>query len=290
MNNSKCILGISCYFHDAAAALVRGGKVIAASHEERFTRKKQDSDFPENAIEFCLKEAGITMADVEAVVFYEKPFLKFERLLTQILQGFPQTYWLLYEMMTQWVGKKLWIRHIVSKSLRIAPEKVLFTEHHTSHAASAYLVSPFDRATIVTIDGVGEKATTSISIGEGNTIRMLKEIHFPHSIGLLYSAFTAWLGFEVNEGEYKVMGMAPYGKPLYVDKVRKLVRMHDDGSYELDLKYFLFHTSSDTSFSRQFVTLFGKPRKPDTHFFYRKFRLSPLFRRASQGLCQDCPR
>ncbi len=267
MNNSKYILGISCYFHDAAAALIQGGKVVAASHEERFTRKKQDSDFPEHAIEFCLKEAGITMADVEAVVFYEKPFLKFERLLTQILQGFPQTYWLLFEMMTQWVGKKLWVRHVVSKALHISPQKVLFTEHHMSHAASAYFVSPFEKATIVTIDGVGEKATTTVSVGEGNSIRMLKEIHFPHSIGLLYSAFTAWLGFEVNEGEYKVMGMAPYGRPLYVDKVRKMVKMHEDGSYELNLKYFLFHTSSDTSFSHKFVQLFGKPRKANTHFF-----------------------
>jgi carbamoyltransferase len=261
------ILGISCYFHDAAAALIKDGHLIAASHEERFSRKKHDSDFPRLAIEFCLTQAGISIKEVDAVVFYEKPFLKFERIMLSVLQGYPHTYHLLSQMMMQWAKKKLWIRHNITTELGISPQKVLFSKHHFSHAASAFFPSPFTDAVVITVDGVGEKATTAISIGHNNTLKTLKEIEFPHSLGLLYSAFTAWLGFEVNEGEYKVMGMAPYGSPKYVDKVKKLIHQRPDGSFTLDLSYFRFHTSPTHSFTPKLVELFGKPRRPDTHFF-----------------------
>jgi len=260
------ILGISCFFHDAAAALLRDGQLLAAAEEERFTRKKHDFEFPANAIEFCLRTGGIAARDLDYVVFFEKPFVKFERLLLTSLQEFPRSYPLFREAMITWLGDKLWIKQLIQKRLGVAPEKILFSEHHLSHAASAFFCSPFDEAAILTVDGVGEWTTASLGVGRGTEIRLTKEIRFPHSLGLLYSAFTAFLGFEVNDGEYKVMGMAPFGIPRYVDKVHKVVRTHRDGSFELDMDYFSFHYSTHRTFSRKFEALFGSPRRPRADF------------------------
>src|SRR5690349_9914461 len=256
------ILGISCYFHDAAAALLTDGMLVAAAEEERFTRKKHDYEFPQNAIDFCLKAGCLKSADLDYVVFFEKPFLKFERLLISSLQTFPQAYKVFREAMISWLGDKLWIKQLIQKRLGVAESKILFSDHHMSHAASAFLCSPFDEAAILTIDGVGEWTTASWGTGRGNEIKLTGQTEFPHSIGLLYSAFTAFLGFEVNEGEYKVMGMAPYGQPRYVDKVWKVVKQHEDGSFSLDMSYFSFHHSTDKTFNRRFVELFGEPRPP----------------------------
>jgi carbamoyltransferase len=261
------ILGVSCYFHDAAAALLRDGALVAAAEEERFSRKKHDFGFPENAIDFCLRTAGIKPGDLDYLVFFEKPFLKFERLLLTSMQTFSRSLRVFREAMLTWLGDKIWIRHLIQNKLGLPSEKILFSEHHLSHAASSFLCSPFEEAAILTIDGVGEWTTASIGVGKGNQVRLLKEIRFPHSLGLLYSAFTAFLGFEVNEGEYKVMGMAPFGKPNYVDQVKKLIRLHGDGSFELDMDYFSFHHSSEQTYNRKFVDLFGAPRPPESHFF-----------------------
>src|SRR6516225_3101075 len=261
------ILGISCFFHDAAAALLRDGQLLAAAEEERFTRKKHDFEFPANAIEFCLRTGGIAARDLDYVVFFEKPFVKFERLLLTSLQEFPRSYPLFREAMITWLGDKLWIKQLIQKRLGVAPEKILFSEHHLSHAASAFFCSPFDEAAILTVDGVGEWTTASLGVGRGTEIRLTKEIRFPHSIGLLYSAFTAFLGFEVNDGEYKVMGMAPYGQPRYIDKVWRLVRQNGDGSFSLDMDYFCFHHSTDRTYNQRFIDLFGDPRPSKMLFF-----------------------
>jgi carbamoyltransferase len=261
------ILGISCYFHDAAAALIRDGELIAAAEEERFSRKKHDYEFPQNAIDFCLKFGNINSQDLDYVVFFEKPFIKFERLLLCSMQTFPSSLKLFREAMITWLGDKLWIRHLIQKKLKLPASKILFSEHHLSHAASAFFCSPFDESAILTVDGVGEWTTATMGIGKGTDIKILKEIRFPHSLGLLYSAFTAYLGFEVNEGEYKVMGMAPFGEPKYVDKVNKLIRLSGDGSFELNMEYFSFHQSSEKTYNRKFEDLFGPSRKPDSYFF-----------------------
>jgi len=261
------ILGISCYFHDASAALLRDGELIAAAEEERFTRKKHDYEFPQHAIDFCLKIGGINSPDLDYVVFFEKPFIKFERLILSSMQMFPKSHRVFREAMVSWLGDKLWIKHLIQKKLNVPASKIFFSEHHLSHAASAFFCSPFDEAAILTVDGVGEWTTASLGVGKGTEIRLVKEIRFPHSLGLLYSAFTAFLGFEVNEGEYKVMGMAPFGKPRYVDKVRKLIRTSRDGSFELDMDYFSFHYSTDNTFNGKFVELFGIPRSPKALFF-----------------------
>ena len=261
------VLGISCYFHDAAAALLVDGKLIAAAEEERFTRKKHDYEFPQRAIDFCLRMGRIDATDLDYVVFFEKPFVKFERLLLSSMQTFPRSHRVFREAMITWLGDKLWIKHLIQKRLGIAPTRILFSEHHLSHAASSFFCSPFEEAAILSVDGVGEWTTASIGIGKGTEIRLLKEIRFPHSIGLLYSAFTAFLGFEVNEGEYKVMGMAPFGTPKYVDKVHKLIRIGNDGSFELDLDYFCFHYSTDQTFNGKFTDLFGPSRDPKAYFF-----------------------
>ncbi|MBI3782728.1 MAG: hypothetical protein HY270_04930 [Deltaproteobacteria bacterium] len=261
------ILGISCFYHDAAAALIVDGKLIAASEEERFSRKKHDSDFPRLAVRFCLDRAGISIQDVDYVVFYEKPFVKFERILTTSLQVVPKSWKVFGDAMTTWLLDKLWVKNIIRSELGIPTDRILFSEHHLSHAASTFLCSPFDEAAILTVDGVGEWATATMGVGKGNSIRLLREIRFPHSIGLLYSAFTAFLGFEVNEGEYKVMGMAPYGQPKYVDKVYKLIHVDNDGSFWLDMDYFCFHHSSTQTYNQKFVDLFGEPRDPSWHFF-----------------------
>ena len=264
------ILGISCYYHDAAAVLLCDGELVAAAEEERFSRKKHDSDFPSLAIQFCLEIAGITSQDLDWVVFYEKPFDKFERILKTALQTYPKSYRVFRESMMTWLVDKLWIRHAIQSELDLPSERVLFTQHHLSHAASSFYASPFEESAILTVDGVGEWATAAYGIGKGTDITLTKELRFPHSVGLLYSAFTAFLGFQVNEGEYKVMGMAPYGEPRYVDKVRQVVRQFDDGSVELDMDYFCFHHSTVRTFNRKFEDLFGQPREPEVLFFTKE--------------------
>ncbi len=261
------ILGISCYYHDAAAALLRDGQLLAAAEEERFSRVKHDFGFPRNAIRFCLETGGITGADLDYVVFFEKPFRKFDRILMTVLQTYPRSWKVFRESMITWMVDKLWVGSTIEEELGVPKEKVLFCEHHLSHAASAFLCSPFEEAAILTVDGVGEWVTSTWGTGRGNEIRLVKQTEFPHSLGLLYSAFTAFLGFEVNEGEYKVMGMAPYGQPRYLDKVWKLVRQNNDGSFSLDMDYFCFHHSTERTFNHRFVDLFGEPRPPKMQFY-----------------------
>ena len=244
--------------------------LLAAAEEERFSRVKHDYGFPRNAIQFCLDQAGLEGRDLDYVVFFEKPFRKFDRILMTTLQTYPQSWRVFRESMISWMIDKLWVGTTLQSELGINKGKVLSCEHHLSHAASAYLCSPFDEAAILTVDGVGEWATSSYGVGRGNDIRLSKQMEFPHSIGLLYSAFTAFLGFEVNEGEYKVMGMAPYGVARYVDKVWKLVRPNPDGSFSLDMEYFCFHYSTKRTYSQKFVALFGEPRPPALQFFTKE--------------------
>ena len=272
------ILGISCYYHDSAAALIKDGEIVAAAEEERFSRIKHDFDFPENAIDFCLRQAGITSKDLDYVVFYEKPFHKFERILMTTLQTFPRSWKAFREAMITWLGDKLWVKSIIKDKLRIKDNKVLFGGHHLSHAASAFYPSPFEEAAILTVDGVGEWTTAAMGVGKGTEIQLLKEIKFPHSLGLLYSAFTAFLGFKVNNGEYKVMGMAPYGQPKYTDKIYdNLVKVAEDGSFRLDMDYFSFHYSDTRTFNSKFVELFGKPRDLEMNFFTSGTRFPTYF-------------
>ena len=268
------ILGISCYYHDSAAALLKDGSLVAAAEEERFTRKKHDYSFPDNAIDFCLRQAGITSADLEYVVFYEKPFLKFERILMNNLQTFPRSWAVFRESMITWFNEKLWIKGRILTKLDIPDKKLLFIEHHLSHAASAFFCSPYDEAAILTIDGVGEWTTATYGKAVGdwngdgqNRIDLLGEIKYPHSLGLLYSAFTAFLGFKVNNGEYKVMGMAPYGRPNRVEDVYKLIEVGEDGSFRLNMDYFSFHHSTSRTFNGKFTGVFGEPRVHDSEFY-----------------------
>jgi carbamoyltransferase len=268
------ILGISCFYHDAAAALLRDGELIAAGEEERFSRKKHDYNFPELAIDFCLETAGIKAGDLDYVVFHEKPLVKFERILMTVLGAYPKTSTVFREAMVSWFNEKLWIKGRILKKLGIRQDRILFSEHHMSHAASTLFCSPFADAAIMTVDGVGEWTTTTLGRGRAdwngggeNRIELFEEIHFPNSLGLLYSAFTAFLGFEVNEGEYKVMGMAPYGEPRYLDKVYKLVDVNSDGSFRLNMEYFAFHKSTEHSFNSRFADLFGTPRRSDADFY-----------------------
>lgn len=268
------IIGISCYYHDAAACILRDGELLAAAAEERFSRKKHDSGFPHRAIDFCLETAGITTEQIDYVVFYEKPLLKFERILLSSLSTYPRSITFFRESMISWFNEKLWIKSQLLEKLNIPTNKLLFVEHHLSHAASSFFASPFDEAAILTIDGVGEwttaaigKATGSFTETGGNSLNLTNEIRFPHSVGLLYSAFTAYLGFRVNNGEYKVMGMAPFGQPRYVDEVHKVVNIGDDGSLHLDMDYFSFQYSATRTFNRKFEDLFGPRRAPEREFF-----------------------
>ena len=268
------ILGISCYYHDAAAALLQDGVLVAAAEEERFTRIKHDYGFPSQSIDFCLRQAGITAADLDHVVFYEKPLQKFERILQTTLQTFPKSWGVFRESMITWFNEKLWIKGEILTKLNIPDEKLHFVEHHLSHAASAFFCSPYDEAAILTVDGVGEWTTATIGRatadwdGKGkNQINLFGEVKFPHSLGLLYSAFTAFLGFQVNEGEYKVMGMAPYGQPTRVDDVYKLFEVGDDGSFRLNMEYFSFHHSTSKTFNGNFTKLFGDPRVHESDFY-----------------------
>lgn len=260
-------LGVSCFFHDAAAALLNDGTLVAAAEEERFTRRKHDYNFPEKAIEFCLRRAQITGQQLNSVVFFEKPFLKLERILTTTASNYPQSCEVFQKAMITWLKDKLWIRGKLANYLKIDPRKIIFCEHHLSHAASSFFCSPFRDAAILTVDGVGEWATATFGEGSGTDLKLQGEIRFPHSLGLLYSAFTALLGFEVNEGEYKVMGMAPFGRPVYKDKVEKLIRLGSDGSFNLDMKYFCFDRSSTDTYNEKFIELFGPPRAPESPFF-----------------------
>jgi carbamoyltransferase len=260
------ILGISAYYHDAAAALVVEGKIISAAQEERFTRKKNDPDFPRQAIQFCLHHASLTPARLDAVVFYDKPLLKFTRLLETYLAVAPGGGRTFPTVMSNWLGEKLDLRKAIRAELpELRPDcRILFTEHHQSHAASAFYPSPFDEAAILTIDGVGEWATTIIGHGRGNVIKMMKELRFPHSLGLVYSAFTDYCGFRINSGEYKLMGLAPYGEPKYADVIRRdLLDIKPDGSFRLNLDYFNF-LHGTTMTNKNFHALFGgPPRGPE---------------------------
>lgn len=264
------ILGISCYYHDSAACLLKDGLPLAMVEEERFTRKKHDNSFPEKAIEFCFKKGKAKPTDLDFVIFYEKPFVKFERLLRQSLFFWPKSWKLFREAMLEWLIKKLWIKEKIISTLGVDSGKILFSDHHLSHAASAFLASPFRQSAILTTDGVGEWTTTTIGKGTNQGIELFREIRFPHSLGLLYSAFTAYLGFEVNEGEYKVMGMAAFGKPRYTDKVKKTIKIFKDGSFRLNLSYFSHHFSAERSYSDKLIKLFGKPREKSDKFFTRR--------------------
>ncbi len=271
------ILGLSFFYHDSAAALIKDGKVIAASQEERFTRKKNTADFPEKAIQFCLDFAKIKLKDIDHIVFYEKPFEKFERIFKSLLTTYPKSIISFKDIITAWFGKKLWIEDIIINKCKADEKEIFFVEHHLSHAASSFFASPFKESAILTIDGVGEWTTTSKGYGisdwkkgDKNSITLTHEIRFPYSLGLLYSAFTAFLGFRVNNGEYKVMGMAPYGKPKYVNKIKKLIKINNDGSFKLDLSYFTYHYHNKKSYNRRFVKLFGKPRDPKSEFVVKQ--------------------
>jgi len=271
------ILGIACFYHDAAAALIKDGELVAAAMEERFTRKKHDNSFPTHAIEFCLRQAGITGADLEYVVFYEKPLVKFERILLSTLNTFPRSLNVWRDALTTWLKEKLWIKNIIQREVGVRYDRVMFADHHMSHAASAFFASPFREAAVLTVDGVGEWTTTTLGVarstwegdapGGQNEINLFSEQRFPHSLGLLYSAFTAYLGFRVNNGEYKVMGMSPYGEPRYVDKVEKLFKQDGDGSFRMNMEYFSYHHSTDATYNRRFVDLFGEARPAESDFF-----------------------
>jgi carbamoyltransferase len=260
------ILGISAHYHDSAAALVVDGLPVAAVQQERLSRRKNDAAFPVQAIEHCLERAGIEAEQLDAVVFYEKPMLKFERILTMALRGWPRTFSSFPHAMKNMLGEKVWVKGLIKSWLGVPSSKILFAEHHRSHAAAAFLTAPTREAAILTADGVGEWATLTVGRGSrgggGTTFELLREIRFPHSLGMLYSTFTAFLGFPVNEGEYKVMGLASYGTPRFADDVRKVVQRTDDGAFALDMSFFEYHTSAKRSYGHRFVDLFGPPRAP----------------------------
>ena len=265
------ILGISAFYHDSAAAIIHNGDIIAAAQEERFTRKKHDSGYPKNAINFVLNFAKINLSHVDHIVFYEKPFLKFERLLETYVAFAPKGFASFSKAMPIWLREKLFQKKMILEYLKSHDQnfndenRILFSEHHLSHAASAFYPSPFEKAIILTADGVGEWATTTVAIGDKNKIEIKKELHFPHSLGLLYSAFTYYIGFKVNSGEYKVMGLAPYGKPKYTDQIlNNLIDLKDDGTFMLDQNYFNYSTGL-TMTNEKFNKLFGHPpRKAET--------------------------
>ena len=277
------ILGISAFYHDSAACLVQDGKILSAAQEERFTRKKHDPDFPKNAAEYCLKSQGLTVKDLDYVVFYDKPVLKFERLLETYLTTAPKGFTSYAKALPLWLKHKLWIPDTIRNELGYEGE-ILFTEHHQSHAGSAFYPSPFQKAAIITIDGVGEWTTNSLGVGEGNEFQLLKDIKFPHSLGLLYSAFTYFTGFKVNSGEYKVMGLAPYGEPKYTQIIYdNLIDLKEDGSFHLNLKYFNY-MSGLTMTNDEFGDLFGGPRrKPETPISQREMDLA----RSIQEVVED---
>ena len=262
------ILGISAFYHDSAACILIDGKIIAAAQEERFTRKKHDPGYPYNAIEFVLKYANLKLSEVDQIVFFEKPFLKFERLLETYVAFAPRGFISFTKAMPLWIREKLFQKNLLFSKLKKhdqnykSEKNIFFSDHHLSHAASAFFPSPFDEAIVLTADGVGEWATTTVAIGKNNNLEIKKEIHFPHSLGLLYSAFTYYIGFKVNSGEYKLMGLAPYGNPIYEDKIKQLIDIKQDGTFRLDQRYFNYATGL-TMTNAKFDDLFGqKPRNP----------------------------
>ncbi len=264
----KSILGISAFYHDSAACIIQDGEIIAAAQEERFTRKKHDPSYPNNAINFVLEYSNLKLSEVDQIVFFEKPFLKFERLLETYVAFAPKGFGSFCKAMPIWIKDKLFQKNLLFNKLKehdenfISDENIYFSDHHLSHAASAFFPSPFKEAVVLTADGVGEWATTTVAVGKGNKLEVKKEIQFPHSLGLLYSAFTYYTGFKVNSGEYKLMGLAPYGSPIYQDKMKKLIDIKDDGTFRLDQKYFNYATGL-TMTNDNFHKLFGqKPRDP----------------------------
>ena len=291
------ILGISAYYHDSAAAVVRDGVIVNAAQQERFTRKKHDPDFPVEAIRWCLADAGLTAGDVDRIAFYDKPFLKFERLLETYLAFAPRGFTSFRAAMPVWLSEKLFQKDMLLKELRAidealsVPDKLLFAEHHFSHAASAFYPSPFEQAAVLTMDGVGEWATTSAGVGHGSELSISKEIHFPHSLGLLYSAFTYYTGFKVNSGEYKVMGLAPYGEPKYAQTIfDHLVDLKPDGSFRLNLDYFNYCTGL-TMTNERFNALFGgPPRKPEMWLTQREMNLAASIQEVTEEIVRRLAR
>lgn len=285
------ILGISAFYHDSAACLIYNGKIIAAAQEERFTRKKHDHEFPVNSINYCLKEANIHPHELTNIVFYEKPFIKFERLLETYLAFAPKGFFSFTKAMPVWIKDKLFLKNKILKSLSICfkkndvnwSDRLLFSEHHLSHAASAFYPSPFKSAAVLTLDGVGEWTTTSLSLGNNSSLKIIKEIHFPHSLGLLYSAFTYYTGFKVNSGEYKLMGLAPYGKPKYVEKIKEnLIEIADDGSFQINMSYFNYATGL-TMTNKKFDNLFGgPPRKPESLITEKEMNLAASIQKVTE--------
>ena len=284
------ILGISAYYHDSAACLIKDGEIIAAAQEERFTRVKHDSRFPSHAIKYCLNEAGVTSKKLDYVVFYDKPFVKFERLLETYLAFAPRGFKSFVKSMPVWLKDKLFQKTLISKELIKLlgkdikwDQRLLFSEHHLSHAASAFFPSPFEEAAVLTMDGVGEWTTTSLAIGKGNSLSVHKEIHFPHSLGLLYSAFTYYTGFKVNSGEYKVMGLAPYGEPIFVNIIKdNLIDIKEDGSFQLDMSYFDYCTGL-TMTNKRFNNLFGgPPREAESELTQREMDLAASIQKVTE--------
>ena len=292
------ILGISAFYHDSAACLLKDGEIVAAAQEERFTRKKHDASFPSHAIQYCLEEAGISASQIDNVVFYEKPFVKFERLLETYLAFAPKGFKSFAKAMPVWIKDKLFQKVALIKKLKLTldeniewRERLFFSEHHLSHAASAYYPSPYDSAAVLTLDGVGEWTTTSLAIGKGSDLKVVKEIHFPHSLGLLYSAFTYYTGFKVNSGEYKVMGLAPYGEPVYADLIRKkLITVAEDGSFQLDMSYFDYATGL-TMTNKKFDALFGgPPRTSETELTQREMDLAASVQKVTEDIILELAR
>ena len=286
------ILGVSAFYHDSAACLIHDGKIIAAAQEERFTRKKHDARFPQNAIRYCIKEASIDPSEVDHAVFYEKPFIKFERLLETYLAFAPKGFRSFASAMPLWIKEKLFQKSILIKELSESlgydvnwQERLLFSEHHLSHASSAFYPSPFENAAVLTLDGVGEWTTTSLAVGKGKELNVIKEIHFPHSLGLLYSAFTYYTGFKVNSGEYKVMGLAPYGEPKYADLIKeKLIKVADDGSFQLDMSSFDYATGL-TMTNKKFDELFGgPPRQSESKLTQREMDLAASVQKVTEEI------
>jgi carbamoyltransferase len=286
------ILGISAFYHDSAACLIKNSEIIAAAQEERFTRKKHDASFPHHAIKYCIQEAQINAEQIDSVVFYEKPFIKFERLLETYLAFAPKGFMSFAKAMPVWIKDKLFQKSALIKDLKTTlgndinwKDKLLFSEHHLSHAASAFYPSPFKSAAVLTLDGVGEWTTTSLAVGKGRDLKVVKEIHFPHSLGLLYSTFTYYTGFKVNSGEYKVMGLAPYGKPKYANLIKeKLIKVADDGSFQLDMSYFNYATGL-TMTNKKFDILFGGPaRTSETKLTQREMDLAASIQKVTEDI------
>ena len=273
----KYILGISCFFHDSSACIISDNEIIAAAEEERFTRKKHDNSFPENAIKFCLEKADIKPADLDAIVFYENPIIKFDRVIKTLIKKFPKSLNIFKSVAIDWHSDKLWFKEKCKKFLNIDRKKIFFFDHHKSHLYSALIPSNFKQSACLTIDGVGEWITTEGSIFKNNSLNKLFSVNFPSSLGILYSALTEFLGFEVNEGEYKVMGLAAYGEPIYGDKIEKLFNFRNEDGFELNMEYFSFEYSMQTNLTKKFFNLFGEKRKSESEFLKKEQTHPKLF-------------